>query len=135
MDMNESNDAHRSNKPLPSVAIDVAEFYPRFAKAVKKSCADNNLGAVEEEAILNSLLIHTVQFQSNNNVVHLERHVKMAVNIIRENGIEDTDPIISTWSPLLLIFTAKFITLKLVERTPIWRLVAHVDGTLYITPE
>lgn len=121
--------------PLQTVAIEVTKFYPRFAKAVKKSGTDSGLSTTDQEALISQLLLHVVQFQSNNNVIHLERHVKMAILIINDHGIEDSDAIISSWTPLLLVFTANFILLKLVERTPIWRMLAHVDGTLYITPE
>ncbi len=135
MDMNDDPEQSRLREALPTTAIEVAKFYPSFAKAVKKTCAECEISQVDQEALINQLLLHAIQFQSNNNVIHIPRHVGMAVNIIREYGIETTDSIITNWVPVLLATTAIFINLKLVERTPIWRLVAHVDGTLYITPE
>ena len=128
----ESNQNSRDNR---TVVIEAPQFYPALFKAVKKSCKVAGHGDDAVEALVNALLLHIIQFQSNNDVAHLERHTLMALNIIRDNGIDQPDFIISSWTPMLLAITSKFITLKLVERSPIWRLDAHVEGSLYITPE
>lgn len=130
MDMN-----HSSDERTLSVIIAVPEFYPALYKAVKKTC--KALGHADDvtESIINALLLHAIQFQSNNDVEHLERHVKMAINILRDNGIDDPNHIIGKWTPVLLAITSKFIRLKLVDRSPIWRMTAHVEGSIYLTPE
>lgn len=117
------------------VVLSAPEFYPALHGSVKKSCKNAGLADEVMEALINALLLHIIQFQSNNDVAHLERHTKMAINIIRDNGIEEPDFIISSWTPLLLAVTSMFIKMKLVKRSPVWRMVAHVEGALYLTPE
>lgn len=130
MDMNQD-----SPKSELTVIIAVPEFYPALYKAVRKTCGELGHGDDVIDSIINALLLHVIQFQSSNNAEHLERHVKMAINILRDNGIEDPAHIIGKWTPVLLAVTSKFIKLKLVDRTPIWRMIAHVEGSLYLTPE
>lgn len=117
------------------VVIELKDFHNAFAKTIKSECKRFEVDEQTKEAMIQQLITHIVQYQSNPQVDHLERHVKMALNIIRDTGIPEPDLIISSWIPLLLATTGKFNMMKLNQSSPYWKMVAYIEGSLHITPE
>lgn len=117
------------------VIIELKDFHNAFAKTIKSECKKYEVDDQTKESLIQQLITHIVQYQTSPQVDHLERHVKMALNIIRDVGIQEPDLIISSWIPLLLATTGKFNMMKLNQSSPYWKMIAYIDGSLHIAPE
>ena len=117
-----------------TVVIDLREFHKGFDYSIKKACKSNEISDEDQETLVGQLINLILQFQSANAVVNMERHVRMAVNIVRDNGIASPDEVVSKWVAMLLYLTSRFVALRLIERSPLWKLDAYIDGSVYISP-
>lgn len=117
-----------------SVIIDLREFHKGFDYSVKKACEAHNLSDADRETLVGQLINLILQFQCANGVENMARQVLMAVNIVRDSGITPADEVVSKWTSMLLYLTSRFVSLRLTERSPLWKLDAYVEGSVYISP-
>lgn len=117
-----------------TVIIDLREFHKGFDYSIKKACKTHEISDEDRETLVGQLINLILQFQSANAVENMGRQVLMAVNIVRDSGIMPADEVVSKWTSMLLYLTSRFVSLRLTERSPLWKLDAYVEGSVYISP-